>query len=183
MQINGSEVTIIRSKRKTIGIEITREAKVLVRAPEGVSTAKIRRFVEEKEEWIGRSLWKMHLRIRALGEMEPMTPERLKELTEAAKETLPGKVAHYAKLVGVTYGQITIRNQKTRWGSCSTKGNLNFNCQLMRLPEEIIDYVVVHELCHRKEMNHSERFWAEVEKVLPDYQARRLWLKEETTIL
>ena len=183
MQINGSEVTVIRSKRKTIGIEITREAKVLVRAPEGVSAARIRRFVEKKEEWIGRSLWKMHLRIRALGEMEPMTPERLKELTEAAKETLPGKVAFYADLAGVTYGQITIRNQKTRWGSCSAKGNLNFNCQLMRLPEEIVDYVVVHELCHRKEMNHSERFWAEVEKILPDYQARRLWLKEETSIL
>ena len=81
--------------------------------------------------------------------------------------------------MGVTYGRITIRNQKTRWGSCSSKGNLNFNCLLMLTPPEVIDYVVVHELCHRKEMNHSKAFWDEVAHVLPDYEKARLWLKTE----
>ena len=90
---------------------------------------------------------------------------------------IPPKVEHFAKIIGVDYGTITIRMQKSRWGSCSAKGNLNFNCLLMKTPDEVIDYVVVHELCHRKEMNHSPRFWAEVEKIIPDYKKRRSWLK------
>ena len=85
--------------------------------------------------------------------------------------------------MGVTYGRITIRSQHTLWGSCSSKGNLNFNCLLMLTPPEVLDYVVVHELCHRKEMNHSARFWAEVEHVLSDYEIRRKWLRENGTAL
>ena len=87
-------------------------------------------------------------------------------------------LARFAALVGVTYGRITIRAQKSRWGSCSGKGNLNFNCLLMLCSEDVRDYVVVHELCHRKELNHSPRFWAEVEKVLPGYKVQRKWLKD-----
>ena len=89
----------------------------------------------------------------------------------------------YAKKIGVTYGRITIRCQRTRWGSCSEKGNLNFNCLLMKVPEEVLDYVVVHELCHRLEMNHSPRFWSEVEKIFPDYRAREKWLRENGKLL
>ena len=81
----------------------------------------------------------------------------------------------------MTYGRITIRNQKTRWGSCSSKGNLNFNVALMLVPEEVMDYVVVHELTHRKEMNHSQSFWTEVERVCPEYRKYRAWLKKEGT--
>ena len=82
-----------------------------------------------------------------------------KKLASKALDYIPGRVKYYADIIGVTYGKITIRNQKTRWGSCSSKGNLNFNCLLMLMPPEVIDYVVVHELCHRKQMNHSKAFW------------------------
>ena len=81
----------------------------------------------------------------------------------------------------VTYGKLTIRQQATRWGSCSAKGNLNFNWQLVLIPKELVDYVVVHELAHRKEMNHSPRFWKLVEEQLPDYRERRRRLREYET--
>ena len=85
--------------------------------------------------------------------------------------------------MGVTYGKVTIRSQKTRWGSCSARGNLNFNCLLMLTPPEVQDYVLVHELAHRIEMNHSPRFWKIVENVLPDYKRRKQWLRKEGTLL
>lgn len=110
--------------------------------------------------------------------VKPITQEETETLAQEALEDLPARVKYYAPLVGVTYGRITIRNQRTRWGSCSSKGNLNFNCLLMLCPPKIRDYVVVHELCHRREMNHSARFWAEVEKILPDYKEKQKWLKE-----
>ena len=102
---------------------------------------------------------------------------------QQAVEVVPKRVAHYAARMGVTYGRITIRHQRTRWGSCSSNGNLNFNCLLMLAPPEVLDYVVVHELCHRKYMNHSKQFWAEVAKVMPDYKKCERWLKEEGSLL
>lgn len=106
---------------------------------------------------------------------EKLNPDLLHNL---ALVDIPQRIRKYAPIVGVEYGRITIRMQKSRWGSCSSKGNLNFNCLLMAMPEEIRDYVVVHELCHRKQMNHSDKFWAEVEKVLPDYKVSRKWLRD-----
>ena len=88
------------------------------------------------------------------------------------------KAALYAGIMQVTFGTITVRDQKTRWGSCSAKGNLNFNWRLILAPEPVLDYVVIHELAHRKEMNHSERFWNLVETVMPDYRNQRRWLKD-----
>ncbi|MCI5857331.1 MAG: M48 family metallopeptidase [Agathobacter sp.] len=174
------EVNIIRSNRKTIAIQVNPDCTVTVRAPKRIATRDIEQFVHEKEPWIRKHLAQMKERQAQNPPMEPqaLTKEVLEELTARAKEYIPDRVAYFAKIVGVDYGRITIRHQKTRWGSCSSKGNLNFNCLLMRMPPEVIDYVVVHELCHRKEMNHSKAFWHEVEKVLPDYKRRRQWLKQ-----
>ena len=104
--------------------------------------------------------------------------DEIKDLTKKAAIVIPEKVKKYARIIGVDYGRISIRHQRTRWGSCSSKGNLNFNCMLMLFPDEVIDYVVVHELCHRKHMNHSERFYKEVEGAYPEYRKWRKWLKE-----
>ena len=95
-----------------------------------------------------------------------------------ALKVISRKVKYYANLMNVRYGRIAIRRQKTRWGSCSNKGNLNFNCLLMLMPDEVVDYVVVHELCHLIEMNHSKSFWKLVEEVMPDYKENRKWLRD-----
>ena len=166
---------IIHSKRKTVAIQIKSDGRVVVRAPLRMSRADITRLVEEKSGWIEKHLAQLR---RQSGSAEPaFTAGQLRQLAEAARQDLPRRAARFAPLVGVSYGRITIRAQKSRWGSCSSKGNLNFNCLLMLCPEEVRDYVVVHELCHRKEMNHSDRFWQELARVLPNYEKQRKWLK------
>lgn len=170
---------VIRSSRRTISVQIAPSGEVLVRCPRRMSNADIRRFVESKSGWIEKHLEKR----TAAARLPVFTDEQLQVLARQARQTIPERVAHFAPLVGVTYGRITIRSQHTLWGSCSGKGNLNFNCLLMLTPPEVLDYVVVHELCHRKEMNHSARFWAEVGQVLPDYEIPRKWLRENGTAL
>ena len=162
---------LIRSDRRSIGIQITQEG-VVVRAPKRMSDAEIDRFVQSKRDWIETHLAKVPTA------QPKFSGEEIHRLAEEALKRIPERVRHFAPLVGVTYGRITIRNQHTRWGSCSSKGNLNFNCLLMLTPDHVIDYVVVHELCHRLEMNHSARFWAQVERVLPNYRESLQWLKE-----
>ena len=168
---------LIRSSRRTIGLQITPEG-LLVRAPYWVSRAEIERFLREKADWIAAHTEKLRERT-ALAEAQPkLTADELRALADEALRVIPERVRLYAPLVGVTVQHITIRNQRTRWGSCSSKGNLNFNCLLMLTPLEVIDSVVVHELCHRLEMNHSPRFYAEVRRVYPDYDTWNRWLKE-----
>lgn len=173
-------IQIVRSNRRTIGIQVNSDLTVIVRAPRRMSLKSIERFVEEQENWILKHIDIMAERQRRMEE-EPLiklTEVEIKELGERAGLVIPKRVAYYAPIVGVDYGRITIRNQKTRWGSCSSKGNLNFNCMLMLAPNEVIDYVVVHELCHRLEMNHSKGFWEKVEQIMPDYKVHRKWLKD-----
>ena len=170
---------ILRSSRKTIAIQITPKGEVLVRCPSRMPKWQIQQFVDSKKSWI-----EAHLQKIASRPAQPkLTQQELKALAKQAKEDLAQRVARFAPLAGVSCGRITIRAQRTRWGSCSGKGNLNFNCLLMLAPEAVRDYVVVHELCHRKEMNHSQRFWQEVEAVLPDYRTPRKWLKDNGATL
>lgn len=166
------EYRIIRSRRKTIAIQIAPSGEVLVRCPNRMPTRNIDAFVESKRSWIEKHL------IKQSPPLPPFSDSQLRALADQAKAVIPERVAYYAQKAGISYGRITIRCQHTRWGSCSSKGNLNFNCLLMLTPPEVLDYVVVHELCHRKELNHSQKFWAEVEQILPGYRVPRQWLKE-----
>lgn len=175
------EATVIRSNRKTIAIQVNADLTVTVRAPKGTAQCEIDRILQEKENWIRKSMEKIREKkdLYEAENREPLTNEEIRKLADQALHDIPERVEIFSKLIGVSYGRITIRNQKTRWGSCSGKGNLNFNCLLMLAPSEVIDYVVVHELCHRKEMNHSKAFWEEVEKVFPEYRRCVQWLKNE----
>ena len=177
MHFNHLLVRIVQSKRKTISIQLKPD-EILVRAPRLMSRQEILSFVEKKSSWIEKHLTLMQERKQRKAQSIPFTEAEIRVMAEQAKVIIAERVKHFAPLIGVDYGRITIRNQRTCWGSCSGKGNLNFNCLLVLFPEEVLDYVVVHELCHRKHMNHSKEFYKEVENVFPNYQRSRKWLKE-----
>ena len=177
IHVNGINCRLIRSGRKTLGLEVKPEG-VFVRAPHTVSEKQIERFVRDHESWIRKKKAGLEKALNSLPSSGKLSEEEIRELAEKARIIIPERVAYYAPRIGVSYGRITIRNQKTRWGSCSAKGNLNFNCLLMLTPPEVIDSVVVHELCHRREMNHSKKFYAEVLRVFPDYWKWDRWLKD-----
>ena len=172
--------TVIRSNRKTIAVEIGKNG-VIVRAPNRMSDAAIAAFLKQKEDWIHKTLEKWEKRTAVGQSAPPFSKEQIEALADKALKVIPEKVAYYADRLKVDYGRITIRCQRTRWGSCSREGNLNFNCLLMLMPDKIIDSVVAHELCHRKHMNHGPSFYAELYKLIPDYDACRNWLKENGT--
>lgn len=182
IEINNQKIPyeIKKTSRKSYAIAVKAGGVVVVKMPKYGSVVFAKKMVSDRADWVYESYLKMK-------EIEPKKSakdksdyeKRLEEpYRKAAKEYIPKRVAYYADLLGVTYGTISIRDQKTRWGSCSTKGNLNFNYRLMLAPPKVLDYVVIHELCHRKEMNHSPKFWAHVESVMPDYKEYRKWLKK-----
>ena len=180
--VENMEYELIRSARKTIAIEITPEGKVVVRAPRRCARRVIEELLREKEGWILDHLQKIRLRReeqQARRDNQPKWQESdYARARSLAKAVFQQKAELYAHLMQVDYGRITVRDQKTRWGSCSAKGNLNFNWRLILAPEDVLDYVVIHELAHRREMNHSDRFWRIVESVMPDYRERRQWLRD-----
>ena len=177
------ETIVIRSRRKTLSMQVKGDGQVEIRAPLRTSDAEIRRFLETHRRWLEKHLQKAQALQQAKAGVRKLTAAETAELKKKAKRILPERVAYWAPLIGVRPGRIAVRCQKTRWGSCSTKGNLNFNCLLMLAPEGVIDSIVVHELCHLKHMNHSKRFYAEMEKVLPDYRQHQQWLKDNGEFL
>lgn len=169
------KIKIIKSKRKTLSVEIKPDLSILVRAPFFSSDKDISAFLLSHEKWIVNHIDKMK---NIEKPVKKLSEDEIKMLYKKAEAVFKERVAYYAPLIGVSYGKITVRKQKTRWGSCSANKNLSFNCLLMLAPPDVIDSVAVHELCHIKHMNHSKAFYSEVFKVMPNYKECHIWLKE-----
>lgn len=169
---------IIKSSRKTIAVEVRQDGSVLVRAPRDCPQSRIDTFLKEKQAWVLAKVEEQKEKEADSMKIQPLSEAEQRLYRDKAREIFEQKVSYYAQMMGVSYGRIAIRDQKTRWGSCSGEGNLNFNWRLIFAPAGVLDYVVVHELAHRKEMNHSPRFWRVVEDTMPEYRKYQKWLKE-----
>ena len=174
------EITYIiqKSRRRSMSIHVADDKKVIVKVPLGTPTFVAEKFIMEKKDWIMKQMAKLEKQTELADSMGPLTEEDIKQIKKKAKKVIPERVEHYAKLAGISYNRIFIRLQKSRWGSCSVDGNLNFNCLLVLMPPEVLDSVVVHELCHRRHMNHSREFYDEVLQIFPNYKKCDKWLKQ-----
>ena len=169
------EYSIIRSRRRSISIEVNAELEVIVRAPYLAPKSAIEKFVLSKEEWIKKAMEKM--KGKAKNSPKLLSDEQIAVLKEKAKLEIPKRVEYFSEITGLKPSAIKITSAKTRFGSCSSKNSLCFSLFLMRYPSECIDYVVLHELCHIKHKNHSKQFYVLIHKYMPDYKIREKKLK------
>lgn len=172
------EYIIKKSRRTTISVQITPDQKLLVKAPAYTSIKEVEDFLRKKRDWIIKQINRTKVTSQQAAQMGILSDKKIRKLKRDAKKIIPERVEYYAKLSGITYNRIFIRLQKSRWGSCSIEGNLNFNALLALMPLEVLDSVVVHELCHRRHMDHSKAFYDEVLKIFPDYKKWDKWLKQ-----
>lgn len=168
------EYKIIFSNRRTISLCV-KDGCLTVKAPHKTPKKKIDDLVLSHRDWIEKHIEKQ---VEKNKKYASLTDNDIEMLRKSAKEILPPKVKKYADIMGLKYGRITITGAKTRFGSCSSKGNLAFSYRLMLYPEEAVDYVVVHELAHLRELNHSPAFYKVVASILPDYKERIKLLKK-----
>jgi len=170
---------LIRSRRKHITLIIDDDAKLIVRAPHHVPHYYIRELVIGRSEWIIRKQKEIASRPRPL----EISPSERRALIERCRKVVAERCERYAEITGCHPETIRISGARTRWGSCGAKGSVNLNWRLILTPPEVLDYVIVHELCHLAERNHSKRFWDRVEAAMPDYKSRRRWLKRNGHLL
>ncbi|MBQ8584288.1 MAG: M48 family metallopeptidase [Clostridia bacterium] len=164
---------IIYSRRKTLSLCI-KNTRLIIRAPLGTPKRKIEEAINSHREWIEKHTERQKNKEERFA---GLSDKQIAELKRQARKVLSAKAEYYSALMGVDFGRISITSAKTRFGSCSSKGDIAFSYRLMLYPEAAVDYVVVHELAHRKEMNHSKAFYKIVEDILPDYKERRKLLR------
>ncbi len=172
--MKAEDCEIIYSARRTIALTVARDGHLIVRAPYGTKNERIDPLLTRYEGWIEKHRAR---RAEIAKREDVLTDEDIRKLKKEARVYLTERTAYYASLMGLTYGKITITSAKGRFGSCNSKGNIAYSYRLMLYPEAAREYVVVHELSHLVEMNHSPAFYAVVERVLPDYKKRRALLK------
>ncbi|MEA3492877.1 MAG: M48 family metallopeptidase [Candidatus Margulisiibacteriota bacterium] len=165
------ETKIIRSRRKTLSLEIKEDATLIIRAPQHIPHQHILRIIEKKRPWIERKRSQTRKSI-------PLAKEELKYYQQKAAQLIPQRAEYYAAAHRLKYKRIRINDAQKRLGSCSSKGNLNFSWRIILAPLPVIDYIVCHELAHLIEKNHSHKFWGKVEELYPNYKACKKWLKE-----
>lgn len=168
------EYTLIRSDRKTIALQVTESCEIIVRAPKRYSQRKIDKFVSEHSEWLEKAVRKQQT---VKDGKKDLSDEEIKKLKKLAGEILPKKTEYYAKLMRAKYSGVKITSAQKRFGSCNGKNGICYSYILMLYPEEAIDYVVVHELAHTFQHDHSRSFYAVIESVMPDYNKREKLLK------
>ena len=168
---------IQKSRRRSLSVSVLKDCTVLVKAPYGIQERYVQDFLREKRAWILRQIEKQRLQNEKVRSLGMFSEAEVREIKKKARRVIPERVAFYAARSGISYGRVFIRLQKSRWGSCSAGGNLNFNCLLVLMPPEVLDSVVVHELVHRHHMNHSKAFYDEVISIFPDYKKWNKWLK------
>lgn len=167
------EYKVVYSSRKTISIRVDKDG-VTVKSPIGVSREYIDEVVVKHSQWIEKSLAQQ----KKKEERDKLiSPEEIKKLKKLARVYFAEKASYFAEIMGLKYSRITITSAQKRFGSCSSKGNISFSYRLMLYPEAAREYVVVHELAHLKEMNHSKQFYEIIARVLPDYKNRKRLLK------
>ena len=162
-----------RSRRLTL--RVTHDLKVVVTIPRLVSKRMVERFIHQHKEWITKQLEKIKF---SSALPIPHTTQEIHRAKITARQLVLKKLLQFNEQYNFYYASVSIRSQRTRWGSCSRRQHLSFNYQIALLPEELADYIVIHELCHLKEMNHSKNFWALVAQTIPDYRDRRRQLKK-----
>ena len=159
-----------------MSIRISRTGVVSVTKPKKISIDLAEAFIVKKKDWIIEKL----AYVKTLPQPVPkMTRAEYVQLKERAYEIVEKRVKHFNQFYNFSYKNISIKNQKTRWGSCSSQKNLNFNCKIALLDEELVDYIVVHELCHLGQMNHSSKFWSLVAQTIPEYKKHHVALRKK----
>lgn len=166
---------LIRTRRRSVGLTITQDARLIVRAPLRTPAHEIERMIATKARWINQ---KRELFRRRISELPPKISIAERAIfKKKALAYLSQRVRHFASIASLSYKSVKVNEAKTRWGSCNSNGSINFTWRLILAPARVIDYVVIHELMHLKQSNHSFRFWNEVANLVPDYHIDEAWLK------